>query len=184
VSVLSRVPVVGAPYVVLLLFVLLAMPAAAPAAGDPHGHEEPLPDLDSRTEAKPTEKEARARARLADSLGPMGFADTGGALSGPSFIGRSDGYLTGPSDASAKDVALDYVRGNRAAIGLGSADIDALELGDAYTSQPDGVRHLTFEQIVDGVPSFDTQLIANVSSEGHLINLSGSPEGGLELDDP
>lgn len=184
VSYLSSAAIGRASLAAALLVTCLVVPAGAGAAVAPDGSAEPLPNFDSRDLDKPAESEAKAQARLARSLGPEGFADAGGQLGGLAFVGRTDGYLTGASDASARQTALAFVGKNQAAFGLSDADLADLELSDSYTSKPDGVRHLTFEQMVGGYPSFDTWLIANVSEQGRLINVSGSPEGGLTLDDP
>ena len=142
-----------------------------------------LPDSDVRASAKPSNSEARAQAELADSLGELGFADPG-PRGGLGFVGTTDGYLSGSSADRAADVALGYVADNEKAFGLDAGDIGGLELTGAYTSDYDGVRHLTFSQMIDGVASFDTQLSANVTSKGQLINVGGSPQGDLTLDDP
>ena len=162
----------------------LAAPATVSAFAEPSAGDGTLPDFDTRSLENPSNSEARAQDKLAASLGPLGFADAGGQLGGLSFVGTVDGYLTDPSSASAADVAVRYVADNKRAFALDSGDIGDLKLTYQYTSEYDGVTHLTFAQMVDGVPSFDTELLANVTEKGQLVNASGSPEGDLSLDDP
>ena len=167
----------------LIVVAFVAALVLAPAAGALVATDSVLPDIDVRENGKPPDSLQRAQERLADSLGSEGFADAAGPFGATSFVGRSDGYLTGASDASARAVTLDYVADHSRAFGLGDAEIEALELTDAYTSI-DGVRHLTFSQMLDGVPSYDTFVRSNVTEAGKLVNVSGGPVGGLELDDP
>ena len=173
---------VGAGLALALL--LLLLPSNAAALLDPSAAHEPLPNLDTRPLEKPSDAQSAADARLAGSLGALGFADAGGQLGGLEFAGSTGGYLSASADEPAADVALGFVADHKAAFALDGNDVANLQLTDAYTSDADGVRHLTFAQMVDGYPSFDTQLYANVSPEGRLINVSGGPEGGLTLDDP
>ena len=154
--------------------------SAAPAAAFAPPVNAPLPDFDVRADVKPPDKLATAQDKLADRLGEEGFADPAEPLGTTGFVGRTDGFLTAASDASARRVALDYVADNSKAFGLDGDDLDALELTDGYTSL-DGVTHLTWSQMTRGIPSYDTYLNANVTADGRLINLTGGPVGDLEL---
>lgn len=75
---------------------------------------------------------------------------------------------------------LEYVNANRGAFGLDIDDIASLKLSESYTSI-DGVTHVTFAQKVDGIESFDSYLRGNVTKNGRLINVSGSPVGDLSV---
>jgi subtilisin-like proprotein convertase family protein/Zn-dependent metalloprotease len=97
------------------------------------------------------------------------------------FVGRTDGYLTGPSGRSAEEVARAFLRGGSQSLGLERDDVASLAVTDAYTSGL-GVQHLTFDQLVDGVPVWGGQVMANVDAKGRLINVSGNPVPGLSLD--
>jgi hypothetical protein len=122
----------------------------------------------------------RARADLRDSLGSRAVLTVDDRTGGVKAVGRVNGFLTGSSSVSAADVALGWVRAHGDALGLGTSDIDALKLARDYTS-PDGVRHLQWAQVVDGITVADTSLIANVTSSGRLINVLGGARGGLKL---
>ena len=61
------------------------------------------------------------------------------------MVGRLDGFLTPPSTADAADIALGYVRANRAAFGLSEADIDNLVLVRRVTSVG-GLQRLFWQQ--------------------------------------
>ena len=159
---------------------LLFVPATSAAFGpSPSG---PLSDQDVRSSGKPSPSLSldAARERLDDRLGEQGFADAAQPLGTTGFVGRTDGFLTSHSDDSARQVALGYVSDHSAAFGLDAGDIDDLKLTDRYTSL-DGVTHLTWSQMVSGVPSYDTFLRANVTKDGQLVNVSGGPVGDLSL---
>jgi extracellular elastinolytic metalloproteinase len=122
----------------------------------------------------------RARADLRDSLGSRAVLSIDERTGGVKAVGRTNGFLTGASQAGAKEIALGWVRAHSGALGLGAADIDALKLVRDYTSI-DGVRHLQWAQVVDGITVADTSLIANVTDSGRLINVLGGARGGLSL---
>lgn len=142
--------------VVTSLSVVLGMSSGAAARSE----GEPLPSYDARS--------------AAGSAGEAGRAATG-------FVGRTDGYLTAPSARTAEEVARLFLRGNAPSLGLVRDDVASLQVADAYTSGA-GVRHLTFDQVVDGVPVWAGEVLANVDAKGRLINVSGDPVSGLTLD--
>src|SRR3954452_11036540 len=121
---------------------------------------------------------SRARARLRDSLGRYAQVTVNQQTGGLQAIGRLDGYLTGRSTASATSIALGYVRAHAAAFGLTQQDLDGLKLVRDYTSSPDGVRHLQWAQVVDGITVADSSVLANVASDGRLVNVLGGARGG------
>src|SRR4030095_6492730 len=93
----------------------------------------------------------------------------------PRFVGRLDGFLTGPSRDPGAKVALDYVRANAAVF---QVDVSTLELAREYVSE-DGTQHLWWRQVVNGIPVFGNGLKANVTANGELINVSGAPLSNL-----
>ena len=128
-----------------------------------------LRDRAARTEADPSP----AAASLKESLGPEGTLDLDPLTSTPRFVGRTDGFLSGPSAAPAATVALDYVTRNAPALGTANG-LGALELRRDYVDIG-GTHHLSWVQTAGGVPLFGNGLKANVTSDGRLISVSGSP---------
>ena len=119
-----------------------------------------------------------ATAKLRSSLGSEGVLELDPATGTPRFLGRLDGFLTGPSSSSPQDVALSYARRNAAALGLSATDLTGLRLTRDYTDA-DGTTHLIWAQSAGGVEAFENGLYANVAKDGRLINLMGSPVAGL-----
>jgi extracellular elastinolytic metalloproteinase len=182
---------VGRRSLAALVIALLigALVTAAPGAAQ---QREPLPRgpiarsrgdgfVDSRAAATAvgvTRKVADARLALARTLGSQGVVDADPAIGTLRFVGRLDGFLTGPSDKPAETVAMDYVRLHLAAFGLSRGDLRTLHLRSDYVDII-GTHHLSWVQRVGGVEAFPNGLKANVTRAGRLINVSGSPAAGL-----
>ena len=111
-------------------------------------------------------------------LGAQSVIDVDPLTGTPRQVSRLDGLLTGPSRASAKNVALGYVRAHADVFGLSATDLSRLVLARDYVDI-EGIHHLAFVQMVDGVPLFGNGLEANVTRDGRLINVTGSPVPGL-----
>src|SRR5829696_5189025 len=119
-----------------------------------------------------------AAAALKGSLGVEGVLSLDPLTSTARAVGRTDGFLTGPSGASAASIALDYTRQNAAALGLTQQALSSLQLVREYTST-DGTSHLFFTQSIGGVTVFGNGLKAHVTKDGQLISLVGSPLADL-----
>jgi subtilisin-like proprotein convertase family protein len=140
------------------------------------------PALDARAgerAAIPVATDA-ARDGLAKRLGTHGTVSADPVTGGLRSVGRSDGFLTGPSADDAAAIGLAYVRAHADAFGLDAADLAQLEPGTRNTS-PDGVTHVTWRQVVDGVPAYDSALFANVTAGGRLVNVGGAPVHDLDV---
>ena len=85
-----------------------------------------------------------------------------------------------PGEAPPARVALGYVRSHAAAFGLEAADLETLVLTRQYRSES-GMTHLQWAQTYRGIPAFDHGLRANVTADGRLINIGGSPRPDLKV---
>ncbi|MFD2079398.1 F5/8 type C domain-containing protein [Actinopolymorpha cephalotaxi] len=119
-----------------------------------------------------------AVATLRRSLGREGIVDIDPVTGTPRQVARTDGFLTAPSTAAPKSVALSYVRAHLTGLGLSAADVDRLTLRQDYVDVG-GTHHLSFVQSVGGVPVFGNGLKAHVARDGRLVSLDGSPVAGL-----
>jgi extracellular elastinolytic metalloproteinase len=128
--------------------------------------------------AKLDAEPSAAAASLRESLGNEGILSLDPLTSTARSVGRTDGFLTEPSSASAASVALGYVSANAAALGLASSDFGSLRLARDYVDIG-GTHHLSWVQYASGIPLFGNGLKANVTSDGRLINVLGSPVSGL-----
>ena len=107
------------------------------------------------------------------SLGREGIVDIDPLTNTARFVGKTDGFLTKPSNKAPADIALDFLRKNAKVFGIDKADVDGLTLTKDYVSI-DGTHHLFFDQAAGGVPVFSNGIRANVTKNGELINFSGS----------
>jgi subtilisin-like proprotein convertase family protein len=161
-----------------------AMGFAPPSQALPGPHDQGLPDVDLRaTERAPVPVDTRAaRLDLADDLGPLGEVQVDRKSGAVAYVGRSDRLLTVPSSHPPQEIVLDYVREHDNVFGLGERDIANLELV-ARSVSPDGIAHLRFNQVLDGILSFDSGIDGHVTADGRLINVSGAPVPGARLPD-
>jgi subtilisin-like proprotein convertase family protein len=95
---------------------------------------------------------------------------------------KTDRLLSGPSSRSPREIVLDYVREHEATFGLSDRDLANLQLV-ARSVSPDGIVHLRFNQVLDGILSFDSGIDGHVSADGRLITVTGAPVPGAHLPD-
>ena len=128
----------------------------------------------------PSARTARARVELARRLGTQGVIESDPLTGTLRMVGRLDGYLTGRSARPAKAVAIGYVRSNLTAFGLTKADLKTFRLRQDYVDIA-GVHHISWTQAKHGVPVFHNGLRANVTSDGRLVNITGSPVHAIRV---
>ena len=174
----------------LLVAAMLALVwASAAAAGTDGKPSDRLAFMDSRhapaaqqalnaRAAKLTADTPAATAALKDSLGVEGFVKLDPLTATASFVGKTNGFLTGPSAAPAGVVGLDYVKANAAALGLTANGVATLELSRDYVDIL-GTHHLSYVQKVNGVMVFGNGVKVNVAKDGRIINVTGSPVASL-----
>ncbi len=122
-------------------------------------------------------KPAHVAALRAD-IGPSAIVDIDPLTGTPANLSALDRYLTAPSGASARSVAMTYVRQHLAELGLRRADLSTFHLRNDYVDVA-GIHHLSWTQSSDGVTVFGNGLKAHVAKNGQLIALQGSPVSGL-----
>ncbi len=93
-------------------------------------------------------------------------------------VSRLDGFLTSASARPADAIARDYVRAHPDVFGLDATGVARLVLRRDYVDIA-GTHHLSFVQSVGGIPLVGNGLQANVTGDGQLVNLVGSPVAGL-----
>lgn len=121
---------------------------------------------------------AAAAAPPAVAAQPERIVDIDRTTGTPRVVARRGGFLTGRSSRDPRAIALGYVRARRDLFRLGERDLDALTLEREYRSGS-GTTHLVWAQRHRGVPALDNDLRANVSRDGRLINVLGSPHPDL-----
>ena len=183
--------------VALVLGALLVVPgtAAAATARQPVGVETAKPYFDSRTgerskaaragttvaAARPSAATSRARSALKRGLGRQGVLSIDPLSGTPRQLLRTDGALSGPRGGERADIAQDFVRANRTALGLDAADLDGLDLQRRATT-PDGLTVVHFRQLHRGIPAFDNDLRVAIDRAGRVLSVAGAPRHDLAVD--
>ena len=173
----------------LLSACLLALvPASALATGGAPGRAhtpgKQHSSYDRRSEQAPVAPAAAlgsGQERLRRRLGRQGVVRREPGTGTPRLVIRRDGFLTGPRRGRARDLALDYVRANRAVFGLDASDADGLRLVREQ-KLAFGIRRVQFVQTAGGIASLDTGLRATVDARGRLVSVSGGPRPGFAKD--
>jgi extracellular elastinolytic metalloproteinase len=168
---------------VLAALILAAVPAALAADGHRQQRSESprraaRADFDARTSALRPARPNRAQAMLRRSLGQQGVVLLDPRTGTPRVVAKLDGFLTGPSGEDAKTVVFEYVLGNSNVFLLDEEDLAGLRLVRDVTDIA-GVRHLLWAQTYRGIPAFDNDLRASVTSDGRIVNVMGSPQPDL-----
>ena len=122
----------------------------------------------------PSARVAQARLVLARRLGTQGVVQSDPRTGTLRMVGRLDGFLTARSVRPARAVAMGFVRSNLSAFGLTHADIKTFRLRQDYVDIA-GAHHLSWTQSKRGIQVFHNGLRANVTADGRLINVTGSP---------
>ncbi len=128
----------------------------------------------------PGTRVAQARLALARRLGMQGVVQSDPMTGTLRMVGRLDGFLTTRSARPARAVAMGFVRTNRTAFGLTDADITTFRLRQDYVDIA-SVHHLSWTQSKRGIPVFHNGLRANVTADGRLVNVTGSPVHGIRV---
>ena len=164
-----------------------AVPASASAAPDPvpgaaaaHHDQKRRANFDARTPdartltALRTAKKPAAVTKLHEGLGTQGLVDIDPATGTARRVARLDGFLTAASGKPAKDIVAAYLAANAGVFG----DTAALRLRKDYVDVG-GTHHLRYEQMVGDVPVFGNGVKADVTKNGELIQVTGSPAASL-----
>ncbi len=122
----------------------------------------------------------RAARSLRRTLGRQGVVDVDPRTDTPRVVARLDGFLTQPASDDAATIVLDYVRDHPETFRLDSGDIARLKLVRRYETEK-GVVHLMWAQTYGGIPAVGSQLIANVTADGRIINVLGSPRPDIAV---
>ena len=173
----------------LMAGLALCLPASVAAVGDGgEGSGGAMPYFDSRSETRAQVRPATglargvqvsdrtegARTAALDDLGPEAALTIDPLTGTPHQLVRTDGPLAGPRHGGAVAVATDYLRANRALLGLDAADLAGLEV-DQRAGTPNGLTLVRFRQLVDGIPAFDNDVRVALDDAGRVYSVAGSP---------
>jgi extracellular elastinolytic metalloproteinase len=140
-----------------------------------------LEDLESRTVPSGCGLDHNHAADLGPAAAGGAFHDSGDghAHLPPYFLPPQfdqhvlGGYLTGPAAGDPLDIVRAYLTTNATGLGLTRADVSDLVVVTNYKTDTTGVTHLGFQQTLNGLPIENTNLAANVTADGRIINVAG-----------
>src|SRR5690242_14888384 len=154
------------------LALTLIVPASA-AAQD-------KPNVDATRADRPARERTPAQT-LTKRLGTQAVVDVDAATGTPRVLGRLNGTLTAPSSQSPKEIADAYVQAHLSDLGLTSADLATLSAPETETA-PSGVTEVRYGQSYGGIPSGNSELRVNVTRDGRVLNVMGSPAHAMAVD--
>ena len=85
----------------------------------------------------------------------------------------------GPSTGQPVDIALTYLRAQRADFGLTEADLKDVTITSSYTSAHNGVTHVYLRQRYEGIDVYAAEANVNVLRDGSIVSAGSSFFGDL-----
>ena len=77
---------------------------------------------------------------------------------------------TSGSAADAKSIALDYIKANKADLGLTGADVKDIRVSDSVFSAHNGVTHVYLQQQYRGIDVYNGLINVNVARDGSVLS--------------
>jgi hypothetical protein len=174
----------GPSHVLLVVIIALAASSAASAFRDPSDAGLP-PDFDLRRTLLQADKSAdlkHDRQSVLQALEARFGRDIvvrwGDLSSRPQLISRHRGVLEqlavdDSPDSEPVTRVREFLRGERAVLGLSERDIDGLHAIKSYRTEGAGLTHVVFSQTADGVPVFEGRVSVNLDRRGDVLNIGG-----------
>ncbi len=106
---------------------------------------------------------AKAPMRYPDSL-QIELHDSGI----PKSIANTDGFLTPARSGSPDAIAREFLTENSALFGLSPREVRSLDLTVDDLDRTTGVTYLKYEQMVRGVPVFDSEIGVTITAHGEV----------------
>lgn len=106
----------------------------------------------------------------------------------PHWIASSSRWLTPPSmnfAMSPRSVVRDFVAAHAALFEIDAAELDASVATRDFQTAHNGITHLTLQQQVRGIDLYGCEVLANVTAQGELVNISSTmlprPAGDFQI---
>ena len=122
----------------------------------------------------------RAAGRAAAAAGGPPVLNVDPLTGTPRQLLRTDGALSGPRGGDRADIALDFARANRDALGLDLADLDGLDVRQRLKTAG-GLTVVQFRQLYRGIPAFDNDLRVAIDHAGRVVSVAGAPRHELAV---
>ena len=96
----------------------------------------------------------------------------------PSFVIRQGGYLTGPSTAKPRAIALDYLSDHSELFRLSRADLASFDVAAKYVTARSGATQLTLQQLDQGRRVEGALLTFVIDGRGRVASVGGASYPG------
>lgn len=160
-----------------VLFVsVCAILSVGPAYGFQKSDRESLPNFDKRSpEAAPAEPHRAAAVRLRERL-PAVRVEFDRITGSPRRVTAERGFLTGPAQPADpnephREVKA-FLRDQAELFGHGAEALEGARVIRDSVTPHNGLRTVTWQQELEGVPIFEAVLIANTTRRNELVNIS------------
>jgi subtilisin-like proprotein convertase family protein len=115
--------------------------------------------------------EGAARLKAASPGAEVRFSPLFGAAE---VVRNNLGALTGPAPGKpGQEIVLDFLRANAGLYGLTEADLAALRFKGESLDRKSGLRMVRCEQVVNGLPVFESDTRVTLDREGRIIRIVG-----------
>jgi hypothetical protein len=148
-----------------------------------------LPDFDLRLAQgigplSPTRSQRAAFTRLQRRVGDDLQMSFDGSTGTPRHLFSLASFLTPVSGDDHAEIALDFFRENSDLFRLTQDEIETLRVAKNYVTRHNGVTHLAFQQIHDGLEIFESDLRVNLAPDGRIVSVNGQyfPGSGVSLE--
>lgn len=185
-------------FATLIAFVVLVLvpdsPSGRGAAHQPQalrgkawGHPQPnydvrLVEMTTRTRAVPTEAQRAAAQRLQRHVGQPVEIRFHPTMGGVRHLFSLTTFLSRPSSERPASIARRFLSANADLFGLDAETIARLRLVQNYVTRHNGVRHLAFQQVEEGIEVFQSDICVNVMPDGQIISVSGHYDPDVAAD--
>ncbi len=89
------------------------------------------------------------------------------------------GYLTEPSEALPREIALRFVTDNLTLLGLTAGDVRSFEVTDEVFTRATGATRLYLRQTHGGLSVYNAQLQVNINRDGRILSVNNAFLPGL-----
>ncbi len=80
-------------------------------------------------------------------------------------------FLTGPNDGQPLEIALNFIKANRAELQMSDAEVSSLVVQDSYQSRKSGTTHIYLLQSYNGIEVYNTVVNINIAADGRVMNV-------------
>jgi uncharacterized repeat protein (TIGR01451 family) len=171
----------------LLAALLAAFAPGAKAQGVFNNGHSPTPSVDKRhaLRAPALSNEKKNAQHKLEQLVPSVNVSVDPILNSPHWVQANDGFLTGPNgqgrglannaqnaNGNHQAIVKAFLNEHSALFGHGGEVLDNAKSTRDYVTDHNGIHTMIWQQHLDNIPVFDAVMMAHVTKNGELVNIS------------